>query len=1486
MKKLVYLIKIKRLLIQFLLPLTFIFVFQNGFSQMTYVPDDNFEQTLIDLGYDSGPLNDSVPTANIKEVKELDVSNKNVSDLTGIEDFLALESLSCYSNHLTDLDVSQNTALNILWCGSNQLTSLDVTQNAVLKGLDFSDNRLTNIDVTKNTVLNGLVCKGNQLTQLDVTQNTALTWLDCLSNQLTSLNITRNTKLTELYCNYNLLTSLDVTQNTALTWLYCIGNQLTSLDVTQNKGLNGLQCAGNQLTSLDVSKNTALNTLVCGSNQITNLDVTQNPSLLYLHCENNNLTFESLEPAMSITNFTYSPQNSVGIVQNITKSEGEDYSYILTVGGSSNQYQWYKDGVILPIQTSSILSLPNLTKTDAGVYTCEVTNTVVTGLTLYSKEITLTVNEIVSGMTYVPDDYFEQKLIYLGYDSGELNDSVPTANIAGVKKLIIIDNTRLTDLTGIEDFTALETLICENNFLTSLDLSKNTALTSLDCGWNPIKNLDVSQNTKLEFLACFGNQLTSLDVSNNTALTSLYCYSNQLTSLDVSNNTALTRIHCYSNQLTSLDLSQNPNLTQIECYENNLTELNLKNANNSILTKLNTTENPDLVCIEVDNAEISPSYSSWTKDATTRYSEDCNSNSNVGCTYEISEWYYHFDGSGGTDSVEVTCAETCELTANPLCDWIKIVSAENRMGSGKVVFSVEPNSSGSSRECYISVGSENDTLNIIQDARSPGNLMTYVPDDNFEQALIDLGYDSGELNDSVPTNAIDTVKSLVIWATPVKDLTGIEDFTNLEELICSWTYISALDVSKNLNLKNLNCDTNQLTSLKLNDGLEELHCGSNQLTSLDINNTSLKYLQCGGNQLSSLNVSNNPDLEFIGCSGGNQLTSINLKNNTNLIELNCDNNSLKYLDLSENVAIERIFCENNKLMSLDLSSNSVLRELFCSKNQLTSLNLSQNPLLEALYCNSNDLTELDIKNGNNGILTTLNVLDNPNLTCIQVDNAEYATSIFKRKDPTASFSESCSDCTSKVPQRFYYLEAVGGSDSVEVATSDGCGWTANPLCDWVKITEGESGTGNGKIVFSVEENLSDSERECFVTVVNDTFNIIQQGTVLLNDEAEILRFNIDGQEGETVIGNGVVFLTMPYNTSLSALTPQIEVSEGASISPSSGIETDFSSAVKYVVTAENKLTTKDWDVYIDHGPMINSNDSIVINELYDLYSELPDKLEADTLVTVIGNHVTELNLSNLGLTGTVSALFSDLDSLRRLDLSHNNLSGALPEIFGEINKGLKDALLENKLTLDYLNLSYNRFLFCDLEGVWDKIRQITEFSYQPQAKLTNDVDTTLLLNSSFRIDIPGYSSGEFDQIKWFKEGKEINGEIDTSIAFQNITYSDSGTYHCEITNTLIPGLTLKSGNMNIHVINATDVSQLNQTGIKVYPNPTTGKINIEGFDSDQEVDISVFDNRGRLIHHELVISDKTSLDIRNQPSGIYILVLNGNRTETYKIVKE
>ena len=257
-----------------------------GFSQTTEIPDRNFEQALIDLGYDSGDPDGFVLTTNINLITELNVSNKSITDLTGIEGFTDLTSLDCYSNELTSLDVSNNTALTSLYCYGNQLTSLDVSNNTALTILYCYSNELTSLDVSNNTALDWLYCYGNKLTSLAVSNNTALTSLICGSNQLTSLDVSNNTALTILYYYGNKLTSLDVSNNTALTSLSCYNNQLTSLDVSNNTALTYLHCYNNQLTILDVSNNTALTNLSCSNNQLTSLDVSNNTALTRLYCAN------------------------------------------------------------------------------------------------------------------------------------------------------------------------------------------------------------------------------------------------------------------------------------------------------------------------------------------------------------------------------------------------------------------------------------------------------------------------------------------------------------------------------------------------------------------------------------------------------------------------------------------------------------------------------------------------------------------------------------------------------------------------------------------------------------------------------------------------------------------------------------------------------------------------------------------------------------------------------------------------------------------------------------------------------------------------------------------------------------------------------------------------------------------------------------------------------------------------------------------------
>lgn len=137
-------------------------------AQTTLIPDANFEQALIDLGYDTGTPDGSVPTGNINTIRDLNVSWKNISDLTGIEDFTALTILICRDNYLTHLDVSYNDKLEFLNCRNNQLIELEARNNPVLKTLRCSNNQLSSLDIRGSNTLSAFSCWENELKGLEI----------------------------------------------------------------------------------------------------------------------------------------------------------------------------------------------------------------------------------------------------------------------------------------------------------------------------------------------------------------------------------------------------------------------------------------------------------------------------------------------------------------------------------------------------------------------------------------------------------------------------------------------------------------------------------------------------------------------------------------------------------------------------------------------------------------------------------------------------------------------------------------------------------------------------------------------------------------------------------------------------------------------------------------------------------------------------------------------------------------------------------------------------------------------------------------------------------------------------------------------------------------------------------------------------------------------------------------------------------------------
>ena len=191
------------------------------------VPDKTFREYLLKQFDKDG--NGVLTPAERYAVTEIDVNDKNITSLKGIEFFPNLKKLNCGHNRLTSLDVSKNTVLQELVCWENQLTSLDVSQNTALQELECFENKLTSLDVSQNPALKKLDCWDNRLTSLDVSKNTELTYLKCSYNRMTELDVSKNTELTYLDCSYNRLTELDVSKNTKLTELYFVSNQLTSL---------------------------------------------------------------------------------------------------------------------------------------------------------------------------------------------------------------------------------------------------------------------------------------------------------------------------------------------------------------------------------------------------------------------------------------------------------------------------------------------------------------------------------------------------------------------------------------------------------------------------------------------------------------------------------------------------------------------------------------------------------------------------------------------------------------------------------------------------------------------------------------------------------------------------------------------------------------------------------------------------------------------------------------------------------------------------------------------------------------------------------------------------------------------------------------------------------------------------------------------------------------------------------------------------------
>ncbi|HKJ49444.1 MAG TPA: hypothetical protein VJ973_10165, partial [Christiangramia sp.] len=127
------------------------------------IPDSNFEQALIDNGIDTGIVNGWLLKSRTQNITYLNIPNRSISSLQGINAFQDLRELNAYDNQITALDVSENNQLVNLSLANNQITNLDLSSNNLLEQIHVNRNAISNLILGSNPNLWGIFAGGNNL---------------------------------------------------------------------------------------------------------------------------------------------------------------------------------------------------------------------------------------------------------------------------------------------------------------------------------------------------------------------------------------------------------------------------------------------------------------------------------------------------------------------------------------------------------------------------------------------------------------------------------------------------------------------------------------------------------------------------------------------------------------------------------------------------------------------------------------------------------------------------------------------------------------------------------------------------------------------------------------------------------------------------------------------------------------------------------------------------------------------------------------------------------------------------------------------------------------------------------------------------------------------------------------------------------------------------------------------------------------------------
>ncbi|MEY8848481.1 T9SS type A sorting domain-containing protein [Psychroserpens sp. XS_ASV72] len=288
---------------------------------------------------------------------------------------------------------------------------------------------------------------------------------------------------------------------------------------------------------------------------------------------------------------------------------------------------------------------------------------------------------------------------------------------------------------------------------------------------------------------------------------------------------------------------------------------------------------------------------------------------------------------------------------------------------------------------------------------------------------------------------------------------------------------------------------------------------------------------------------------------------------------------------------------------------------------------------------------------------------------------------------------------------------------------------------------------------------------------------------------------------------------------------------------------------------------------------------IAVGSLANLESLGLDQNElTGTLGSEIGglSNLNSLSISNNELEGQLPANLSNLTNISFISVAGNNFSGSIP--FNSPNAGI--------------NISNNLFDFSDIEPFFIT-NNFNYLIYSPQ-KTADDEETIEsptgtdieLTVDDTNINRESEGTSMNNEFQWFKDDIAISGANANTYSITDAQESDSGVYHCEITNAILPDLTIVRADITVTIDDNLNLQEYESDSFVMYPNPAKNWLTIKT-QSINNAEIKLYDAIGKLVLQKPLENDITILAIDHLPNGIYLVSINSETVkETKRFVKQ